>query len=97
MSLSYQFKRDGEPIGLAEIDDKIRRELGLPESKTQNCTEFQLLINLGIGILINDGGSFVRESTFNKTMKRIGEGLDALIITLGRKYLYTEYTFHAWR
>jgi len=109
MPCSFKFinNETNEMVPLAEIDDKVAQYLGeTPQPIGGNAVFMDMVAEMGIKVLMSEGGSFVTSDTFDKLIDRQSKELKEKMeqneeckkeISCFRKFLYEDYTFHAWR
>ena len=105
MPASFKFVNNEteEMVTLSEIDDKIAEFLGA-KPDTEKAYYMDAVADFGLSCLISKGGSHVTEETFNSFIEAQSDDFKERIKGKGkkslecfRKFLFEDFTFHAWR
>jgi hypothetical protein len=103
--LSYQFfdNKTNEPETLSKIDGDICVYFNEPVDDKCYHPLFHVLVECGLSILIQEGGSFVDEAKFNKWCEKFMSkprnketNIEDLKPFL-KHFLFEEFTYKAWR
>lgn len=106
MPASFKFvnNKTQEIAILANIDNEIASFLGQEPDK-EVCLFMDPVAEIGIWVLMKSGGGFVTKEAFDSFMEAVKKNnpngyantITEKHMQAMRKFLYEDYTFHAWR
>jgi len=93
----YTNRETGQLENIDTLNQLMQEDTQATEENVKAFMPYNTVSLMGIAVLMTQGGCEITAEKFEKWCENFGKDINPNLIKAGRRFLYKEYKFEAWR